>query len=364
MYIGSKVPPPVLPIDELDNTEPGGDDGQTSQAASTPAPTTPSASEPATPAPVPATGATEASGVPPPPPAPPVMSDAGVPPPTSDAVAPPASTAAASASTAPTDAPKPAAEAEGDDGDEPMEGHEDDEADGDDNMEGEGEGEGDGEEGASVGSASDVLRASFASRGRQRVVIDNPVDWCIDYNYEHPSVWLITESAWYRVADTLAEVGPSRFYRSTFRVTQLKFEACTTTARILMETLPTNRNTGYKIVVDDLHARTLLALQQSRQVLDMTRRGLDANAVLADSKLKTNVPLYGLNSAGMFIDEDYMVANAAFVAEQVRILSQTDTPPTDRVLRPCSPSTHTVNPPLRRVPLARTHRLPSLCCCP
>jgi hypothetical protein len=68
----------------------------------------------------------------------------------------------------------------------------------------------------------------FPNLKKCNVRLEGIEDWCIDYSYANPSLWLIAESgAWYRIASCLSPGGiaghPNKLYVPAFKEISLKF---------------------------------------------------------------------------------------------------------------------------------------------
>jgi hypothetical protein len=62
------------------------------------------------------------------------------------------------------------------------------------------------------------------ARRRQRVVLSEVLDWCIDYSNDTPSMWLVTKVAWYLVGGFSNLSAPASNYKATFSLAQAQFE--------------------------------------------------------------------------------------------------------------------------------------------
>ena len=100
------------------------------------------------------------------------------------------------------------------------------------------------------------------------IKIEGIEDWCIDYTYANPSLWLIASSGvWYRVAGPLLiHPNPSRRklshqgfptlkYESFFKNTRTTFLCCIHIAMVLLDFLPIIPKIGYSDVVAEVVAR-------------------------------------------------------------------------------------------------------------
>ena len=98
-------------------------------------------------------------------------------------------------------------------------------------------------------------------RGIQAVEIQNIVDYCIDYTYCNPSLWLIARSGiWYRVAGLLCPGGqhgtPKDSYKDTFRVTSTKFSACCHMAMVIYDFYSINPKMPLQEIVNECQNRS------------------------------------------------------------------------------------------------------------
>ena len=111
---------------------------------------------------------------------------------------------------------------------------------------------------------SDAEAAALSSeRRRLSVRIEGIEDWCIDYTYPNPSLWLIASSGvWYRVAGAaMAGLGghlgaPAVSYEPMFNKTRKAFLSCVHVAMILLDFLPSTPKMTLPFVVDEVTARS------------------------------------------------------------------------------------------------------------
>jgi RNA binding activity-knot of a chromodomain len=100
------------------------------------------------------------------------------------------------------------------------------------------------------------------------VRIENIEDWCIDYTYANPSLWLIASSGvWYRVAGPMC-VGamqgrgqahrgyPSRRYESIFEKTCCEFLSSVHVAMCLLDFLPSTPKLSLQFMCGEISARS------------------------------------------------------------------------------------------------------------
>jgi hypothetical protein len=89
---------------------------------------------------------------------------------------------------------------------------------------------------------------------QQEIVIGDVEDWCIDYTYANPTLWLISASgAWYRLAGALCCYGshkgsPHLDYLPIFLDTIEKFEVSSQVVMCLLDFLPSFPNATLQTV--------------------------------------------------------------------------------------------------------------------
>ena len=111
---------------------------------------------------------------------------------------------------------------------------------------------------------TDAQAAALSSeRRRLSVRIEGIEDWCIDYTYPNPSLWLIASSGvWYRVAGSaMAGLGghrgaPAVSYEPMFSKTRKAFLSCVHVAMMLLDFLPSTPKMTLSFVVDEVTARS------------------------------------------------------------------------------------------------------------
>ena len=91
--------------------------------------------------------------------------------------------------------------------------------------------------------------------------IDNVEDWCIDYTYPNPCMWLIAGSGvWYRIAGPLTPGGiwgsPHKSYTEVFRPISEKFFCSAHVAMCLLDFLPENPKTSLATVIQEVSSRS------------------------------------------------------------------------------------------------------------
>lgn len=109
--------------------------------------------------------------------------------------------------------------------------------------------------------ASKTLGAPIPQRNKVNIIINNIEDWCIDYTYSNPSLWLIAESGvWYRIAGLFVPNGhkgtPKQEYYPLFRETYEKFYSAAHCAMCLMDFLPTNVRISLSAVAQEISLRS------------------------------------------------------------------------------------------------------------
>jgi hypothetical protein len=93
------------------------------------------------------------------------------------------------------------------------------------------------------------------------VCINEIEDWCIDYTYPNPTLWIFSASSvWYRIAGALCPGGhrgsPTQAYAPIFRNISDKFVTCAHVVMCLLDLLPTNSKIGLQAVVDEVYERS------------------------------------------------------------------------------------------------------------
>jgi hypothetical protein len=103
---------------------------------------------------------------------------------------------------------------------------------------------------------------AVAPESREQLAVEVELeDWCIDYSYPNPSLWLIsTSGVWYRVAGALCPGGhrgaPSPEYAPHFGRLAEIFHCCAQVALCLLDFLPANPKLGLQTVVDEVTKRS------------------------------------------------------------------------------------------------------------
>lgn len=109
--------------------------------------------------------------------------------------------------------------------------------------------------------AQEVLGKKFPSRQPLSVTIDRIDDWCVDYTYANPTLWLIAGDVWYRVAGALCRGGcfgsPSDSYRPVFQQALEKYLCAAHISMILLDQLPTNPTVTFQAVVEEAARRSV-----------------------------------------------------------------------------------------------------------
>jgi DNA-directed RNA polymerase subunit RPC12/RpoP len=98
-------------------------------------------------------------------------------------------------------------------------------------------------------------------RERISVVINGIDDWCIDYSYGNPSLWLVSSAGiWYRVASILSPNGfrgsPSADYFSFYKSAWEKYVCSSHVIMCLLDFIPTNPKLTLQVVVDEVTDRS------------------------------------------------------------------------------------------------------------
>ena len=65
----------------------------------------------------------------------------------------------------------------------------------------------------------ETYRMPLLAEGGVRVNMGKVAEWCIDYSYDNPTLWVISDNAWYKVASMSGEVAPSKSYERIFAQT-------------------------------------------------------------------------------------------------------------------------------------------------
>lgn len=106
-----------------------------------------------------------------------------------------------------------------------------------------------------------MLQPKFPPRQPAYVVIDKVDDWCVDYTYANPTLWLIAGENWYRVAGALCPGGcfgsPTDDYRPFFFAALEKYLCAAHTSMILLDQLPTNPGVTCQAVIEEANKRSV-----------------------------------------------------------------------------------------------------------
>ena len=94
-----------------------------------------------------------------------------------------------------------------------------------------------------------------------KVLVEDIDDWCVDYTYANPTLWIIaTSGIWYRVGGALCPTGclgkPSNHYSLAFATTREKYLTASHVAMALMDILPNKPTANFKVIVDEVSVRT------------------------------------------------------------------------------------------------------------
>lgn len=112
-----------------------------------------------------------------------------------------------------------------------------------------------------IAKVSSKLSMPVPIRKRVKVTISTIDDWCIDYSYANPNLWLIsTSGVWYRIAGVFCEGGhrgrPADHYKPFFTTSFERFLCATHIAMIILDFLPSNLKLSVKDVAEEVSART------------------------------------------------------------------------------------------------------------
>ena len=97
---------------------------------------------------------------------------------------------------------------------------------------------------------------------RIKIIINNIDDWCIDYTYANPTLWVIARSGvWYRLAGVLSPFSgpagqPSALYSNIYNNIHKLFLCASHVAYVLLDFLPTQTRITLKEVADEVAIRT------------------------------------------------------------------------------------------------------------
>ena len=110
------------------------------------------------------------------------------------------------------------------------------------------------------------LHGPLQNRREVSVRIDGIDDWCIDYTYANPTLWIIASSGiWYRVAGILVSPQgysgtPSITYSSIFHETISMFQISSHVAMCLLDYLPINPKISFNDITAEINRRTNCAI--------------------------------------------------------------------------------------------------------
>ena len=105
-------------------------------------------------------------------------------------------------------------------------------------------------------------------RKRIQVRIENIEDWCIDYTYGNPNLWLIsTSGVWYRIAGLLCAGAmnkslqshkgfPSIRYQSIYQKTCLSYLTSVHVAMCLLDFLPSSSKLSLQFLCEEIAGRS------------------------------------------------------------------------------------------------------------
>lgn len=109
--------------------------------------------------------------------------------------------------------------------------------------------------------AQEVMKKKFPSRQPAYLIIDKLDDWCVDYTYANPTLWLIAGENWYRVAGAFCPGGcfgsPTDDYRPYFFSALEKYLCAAHTSMILLDQLPTNPSVTFQAVMEEVFRRSV-----------------------------------------------------------------------------------------------------------
>jgi hypothetical protein len=103
----------------------------------------------------------------------------------------------------------------------------------------------------------------YSRKVTQAVILENIDDFCIDYTYPNPTLWIIsaTTGIWYRIAGALclpngAYGYPAPSYAPLFSLAREKYFTCAHIVMALMDILPNHPSANFKMIIDEVSART------------------------------------------------------------------------------------------------------------
>lgn len=93
---------------------------------------------------------------------------------------------------------------------------------------------------------------------RQRVFLPSIVDWCVEYDHADPSVWIVTDAAWYKISGARwgMDLRPHADFAPHFATTARKVEACVQLRRVLADFLPQKKAMSYRSSFNEALARS------------------------------------------------------------------------------------------------------------
>jgi hypothetical protein len=70
----------------------------------------------------------------------------------------------------------------------------------------------------------DLSLSQWRACERIRVHLSKVEEWCIDYTYGNPTLWIITPIGWYKIGSPTTRLRPLRHYKQTFHKAAMKFQ--------------------------------------------------------------------------------------------------------------------------------------------
>ena len=109
--------------------------------------------------------------------------------------------------------------------------------------------------------SSEIRHLPLPPRQQLKVRIEGIEDWCIDYTYANPNLWLIARSGiWYRIAGVLCPGGtkgyPNYKYEHIYSILNEKFLCASQVAMVLFDILPGMLKLSLQDVADEVLIRS------------------------------------------------------------------------------------------------------------
>lgn len=104
---------------------------------------------------------------------------------------------------------------------------------------------------------TDAVESGFTwpkSSKHARVVLRDIEDWCFDYEFGNPTLWVITREAWYKIAGPLSGLLPHASYRPYFNSTRKLFESCFRVAFLLQQSATLPKPLAYRVILAQVAA--------------------------------------------------------------------------------------------------------------